>query len=93
MLATHRSGTISSALLAGAVVLTAWAPRMGLGETLYGTTLDNNVTNIYGAIYPNTSPHYDAIDFQTGDGGVLSVDQDVDFNCGRRCSASDRGRR
>jgi hypothetical protein len=58
----------------------SWAPREALGETVYGSTLNNMVTTVYGAIYPNTSPHYDAIDFQTGDGGVLWVDQNVDFN-------------
>lgn len=80
MLSTLRPGTFFSALLAGSVALAAGGPRTALGETLYGTTLDNSITNVYGAIFPNTSPHYDAIDFQTGDGGVLSVDQNVSFN-------------
>jgi hypothetical protein len=80
MLVILRSGSVSSVMTAVAVALAALSSRAALGETLYGTTLDNNVTNIYGSIFPNTTPHYDAIDFQTGEGGVLSVDQSVDFN-------------
>ena len=81
MLVPHRSRTNSSTIVAGFLALIAPCfPSSARGETVYGTTLNNNVTNIYGTIYPNSTPHYDAIDFQTGNGGVLSVDQNVDFN-------------
>ncbi|MFM8890855.1 MAG: hypothetical protein ACKOTB_04375 [Planctomycetia bacterium] len=81
MLVSRRPGSFSSALLAASILLAAsWGPRETLGETVYSTTLNNMVTTVFGAVYPNTSPHYDAIDFQTGDGGVLWVDQNVDFN-------------
>jgi hypothetical protein len=49
-------------------------------QTTYNATLNNSITNIYGSIWPNSSPHYDAINFATGNGTLLYVDQNVDFN-------------
>ena len=62
------------------LLLACTGPSWALAETKYTTALNNSITTIYGAIYPNSSPHYDAIDFQTGDGSLLWVDQNVDFN-------------
>ena len=80
MLVPHRSRTNLTTVAGFLALIAPCFPSSARGETLYGATLDNNVTNIYGSIYPNSSPHRDAIDFQTGSGGVLSVDQNVDFN-------------
>lgn len=83
MLMLHRSRTTSSTIAAGFLALVAPCFSCSArGETVYGTTLDAMVTSVYGAIYPNTTPYHDAIDFQTGDGGVLWVDQNVDFHAG-----------
>jgi|GEM_PF-2271859 len=71
--ASNVTGFIAAALLPFAAAFPAQA------QTTYTTALPNMVSSIYGAIYPNTSPHYDAINFQTGDGTQLWVDQDVDF--------------
>ncbi|MCX6970854.1 MAG: PEP-CTERM sorting domain-containing protein [Verrucomicrobia bacterium] len=56
------------------------ASNSASAQTTYNATLDNEVELIYGAIFPNTSPHYDAINFATGNGTKLNVDQDVSFN-------------
>ena len=81
MLMPHRTRRLSSTIVAGFVALVAPCfPSSAQGETVYGTTLPNMVTSVYGGVYPNTSPHYDAIDFQTGADGVLWVDQNVDFH-------------
>ncbi len=81
MLMPHRTRRLSSTIVAGFVALVAPCfPSSASGETVYGTTLPNMVTSVYGGVYPNTSPHYDAIDFQTGADGVLWVDQNVDFH-------------
>ena len=66
-----------SFLTAALLPMTAAFPAHA--QTTYTTSLPAMVTTVYGAIYPNTSPHYDAINFQTGDGTLLQVDQDVSF--------------
>ncbi len=71
--------TLAGALALGVSALLAFSTPAG-AQTTYNATLYNNVTNIYGAIFPNTSPHYDAINFATGNGTKLDVDQDVSFN-------------
>jgi hypothetical protein len=38
------------------------------------------VTTIRGAVFPNTNPAYNAIEFQTGNNGVLWVDQNMSFD-------------
>lgn len=63
------------------VLLAFVGPAMTLAETKYTTSLSNTVTNVYGAIFPNSSPHYDAIEFEvTNNGDLLWVDQNVSFN-------------
>lgn len=66
----------------GALALGIFAmeiPPSASAQTTYNATLNNMVQNVYGAIFPNTSPHYDAINFATGNGTLLWVDQDVSF--------------
>ena len=78
---TARSYRILAVILTSGIItaLAVRSPGSASAETIYNATLDNEVALIYGAIYPNTSPHYDAINFATGNGTVLSVDQDVSF--------------
>jgi hypothetical protein len=72
------SGTMAGFLAAAlACVLTS---NSASAQTTYNATLDNEVELIYGAINPNTSPHYDAINFATGNGTKLDVDQNVSFS-------------
>jgi len=70
--------TAAAALALGISVLIAFTTPAG-AQTTYNATLDNVVQLIYGDITPNTSPHYDAVNFATGNGTVLKVDQNVDF--------------
>jgi len=49
-------------------------------QTTYTAGLPNMVTTVRGAVYPNTSPAYTAIEFQTGNNGVFWVDQNMSFN-------------
>ena len=72
--------TVAELALGILALLALYAPASVHAQTTYNATLNNTVTNIYGAIYPNTSPHYDAINFATGNGTLLWVDQDVSFN-------------
>jgi len=71
---------ICARALAVSVTLGVGVPQAVMAQTTYNATLYNNVTNIYGSIFPNTSPHYDAINFATGNGTKLDVDQDVSFS-------------
>ena len=74
--------TIAELALGFLALLSLSAPPSAWAQTTYNTALDNNITNIYGSIFPNTSPHYDAINFATGNGAMLDVDQDVSFTGG-----------
>jgi hypothetical protein len=63
----------------GLAILFLSAPPLANAQTTYVTGLPNMVTTIRGAVFPNTNPAYNAIEFQTGNNGVLWVDQDMSF--------------
>jgi hypothetical protein len=71
------AGAFASAALA---ILFLSAPPLANAQTTYVTGLPNMVTTIRGAVFPNTNPAYNAIEFQTGNNGVLWVDQNMSFN-------------
>jgi hypothetical protein len=71
------AGAFASASLA---ILFVSAPPLANAQTTYVTGLPNTVTTVRGAVFPNTNPAYTAIEFQTGNNGVLWVDQNMSFN-------------
>jgi len=60
------------------LLLLAGAPSARAQNT-YTTSLNNMVTTVRGAVFPNTNPAYTAIEFQTGSNGVFWVDQNAEF--------------
>jgi|694.fasta_scaffold109663_2 hypothetical protein len=65
---------------AALAILFLSAPPLANAQTTYVTGLPNMVTTIRGAVFPNTNPAYNAIEFQTGNNGVLWVDQNMSFD-------------
>lgn len=65
------AGTFASAVL---TIFLFSAPQPARAQTTYVAGLNNMVTTVRGAVYPNTNPAYTAIEFQTGNSGVLWVD-------------------
>ncbi len=61
------------------VLLPLALPPSAHAQNTYTTSLNNMVTTVRGAVFPNTNPVYTAIEFQTGNNGVFWVDQDAEF--------------
>ncbi len=71
-----RPGPVAFALVLGTLAM----QHVAHAQSTFTTSLNNMVTTVRGAVFPNTNPVYSAVEFQTGDNGVFWVDQDAFFN-------------